>query len=124
MRALWTASALFMTGQRLAINCRFVIVPPPGDWCVAVERERRVAGEVFFRNGHMALDWLSRDSIVQYLCRSMDLCGVAGVRNRIERQIFEECRVSPMVRNLGLIRHVDEPEKVKKGQRRQAVDGG
>src|SRR5580700_7819109 len=117
MRALWTASALFMTGQRLAINCRFVIVPPPGDWCVAVERERRVAGEVFFRNGHMALDWLSRDSIVQYLCRSMDLCSVAGVRNRIERQILEECRVSPMVKkkkNLGLIRHFTRAEKGKK----------
>jgi hypothetical protein len=51
-----------------------VMVPPPGDWCVAVERERSVAGEVFFRKGHMALDWLKRDSM-----------GGASLRVRSER---------------------------------------
>jgi hypothetical protein len=90
-----------------------------------VERERRVAGEVFFRNGHMALDWLSRDSIVLCLCRSMDLRGVAGVRNRTECEIFEVCRVSPMVKDPGLIRHVGEPEKANLRKSVQtAVDPG
>lgn len=50
----------------------------------------------------------------------MDLCGVVGVRNRIERRILEECRISLTVKNLGLIRHVGELKK--KGQLRQAVD--
>lgn len=49
------------------------MVPPPGlaparparhgDGDVAVERERRVAGEVRWRKGHIARDWERRDSI-------------------------------------------------------------
>jgi hypothetical protein len=59
MRALWTASALLMTGQRRAMACRLDIVPPPGlvlDGVIVVVSERRVAAEVRFRNGHMARD--------------------------------------------------------------------
>ena len=56
MRALWTARALFMTGHRRAMNCRFVMVPPPGDWRVEVDKVRRVAGEVFFKKGQTPLD--------------------------------------------------------------------
>jgi hypothetical protein len=36
------------------------MVPPPGDaWvrAVEVERERRVAGDVFCKKGHRDLDW-------------------------------------------------------------------
>jgi len=35
------------------------MLPPPGEAChlaVEVERERRVAGDVFFKKGHMAFD--------------------------------------------------------------------
>lgn len=52
------------------------MVPPPGllppaaaaaarhgDGEVAVDRERRVAGEVRWRKGHIARDWERRDSI-------------------------------------------------------------
>jgi hypothetical protein len=35
---------------------KLVMVPPPGDWWVEVERERRVAGEVFFKKGQTPLD--------------------------------------------------------------------
>lgn len=52
-RELWTAIALFMIGQRLAMTWRFEMVPPPGLAVgrVAVERERRVDGEVRFKKG-------------------------------------------------------------------------
>ena len=68
MRALWTARALFMTGHRRAMNCRLVMVPPPGEWWVAVDKERRVDGEVFFKKGHMALEWDNKASIVASCC--------------------------------------------------------
>ena len=55
-----------MTGHRRAMNCRFVIVPPPGDWRVVVLKERRVAGEVFFKKGHTPLDWWRRASISRF----------------------------------------------------------
>jgi hypothetical protein len=37
---------------------------------VEVERERSVAGEVFFRNGHIAFDWRSTASMMGGLGRS------------------------------------------------------
>jgi hypothetical protein len=43
------------------------ILPAPGEtwWPVAVvESERKVAGEVLWRNGHMDRDWRRRASIV------------------------------------------------------------
>jgi hypothetical protein len=40
------------------------MVPPPGDWWVVVDRDRKVAGEVFFKKGHMPLDWRSRASMM------------------------------------------------------------
>ena len=40
------------------------MVPPPGDCCLVVERVRRVAGEVFFKKGHMPFDWRRRASIL------------------------------------------------------------
>jgi hypothetical protein len=42
---------------------------------VEVERERSVAGEVFFKNGHIALDWRSTASMAGGLDRSA-VCGV------------------------------------------------
>jgi hypothetical protein len=37
--------------------CRLDMLPPPGEaWRVEVESERRVAGEVFFKKGHMDFD--------------------------------------------------------------------
>jgi hypothetical protein len=37
--------------------CRLDMLPPPGEALrVLVERERRVAGEVFFKKGHMDFD--------------------------------------------------------------------
>lgn len=41
------------------------MVPPPGEtWRVVVERDRRVAGDVLLRKGHMERDCLRRASIV------------------------------------------------------------
>jgi hypothetical protein len=40
------------------------MVPPPGDWWVEVESERKVAGEVFFKKGQTPLDWWRRASMV------------------------------------------------------------
>ena len=40
-------------------------MPPPGEtWRVEVERDRRVAGDVLLRKGHMERDCLNRASIV------------------------------------------------------------
>ena len=42
------------------------MLPPPGEasWpAVVVDKERKVAGDVFERNGHMDRDWRRRDSI-------------------------------------------------------------
>ena len=48
------------------------MVPPPGEtWRVVVERDRRVAGEVLLRKGHMERDCLSRVSIVKSVVCSM-----------------------------------------------------
>ena len=57
--------ALPMTGHLRPKTCRLEIVPPPGEaWRVEVERERRVAGEVLLRKGHIERDCLRRASIV------------------------------------------------------------
>jgi len=55
-----------MTGQRRAMVCRLLIVPPPGEGRVAVERERKVLGEVFLRKGQRCLDWWRRDSMILF----------------------------------------------------------
>ena len=47
--------------------CKFDMAPPPGAVCVTVvlmDMERKVAGDVLFRNGHMVRDWRSRASIL------------------------------------------------------------
>lgn len=63
--AVCTAIALPMTGHRRAMVWRLEIVPPPGETRrVVVERVRRVAGQVDFRNGHMARDCLRRASMI------------------------------------------------------------
>ena len=64
--AVCTASAFPIMGQRRAMVCRLDMLPPPGEaWRVAVvERERRVAGEVFFKNGHMDFDCRRTESMV------------------------------------------------------------
>jgi hypothetical protein len=47
------------------------MLPPPGEaWRVEVERERSIAGEVFFKNGHMDFDWRSTASMAGGLDRS------------------------------------------------------
>jgi hypothetical protein len=58
MRALWTARALLITGQRRATTCKLEIVPPPGlePGCGVVDNVRIVADEVRLRKGHMARD--------------------------------------------------------------------
>lgn len=56
-----------MTGQRRAIVCKFDMLPPPGEAChlaVEVDSDRRVAGEVFFKKGHMALDCRRTESMI------------------------------------------------------------
>jgi hypothetical protein len=56
-----------MMGQRRARTWRLDMLPAPGEtwWPVAVvESERKVAGEVLWRNGHMDRDWCSRASMV------------------------------------------------------------
>jgi hypothetical protein len=65
MRALWTARALLITGQRRAMTWRFDMVPPPGLKLgrVAVARVRRAVGEMRLRNGHIARDCWRRDSM-------------------------------------------------------------
>lgn len=56
------------------------MVPPPGEtWRVVVdERERRVAGDVLLRKGHIERDCLSKASIVKNCMydggRSVGLC--------------------------------------------------
>ena len=54
-----------MMGQRRAMVCRLDMLPPPGEALrVVVESERRVAGEVFFKKGHMDFDWRSTASMI------------------------------------------------------------
>jgi hypothetical protein len=58
-----------MIGQRRARTWRLDILPAPGEtsWPAAVadvERERRVAGDVFERNGHIDLDWRKTASMI------------------------------------------------------------
>jgi hypothetical protein len=71
--AVWTAMALPMTGQRRAMVCRLDMLPPPGEeWKERVgplvaDSALRVAGEVFFKKGHIALDWRSTVSMFRIL---------------------------------------------------------
>jgi hypothetical protein len=56
------------------------MLPAPGEtsWraaAVVVERERSVAGDVLWRNGHMVLDWRKRDSMLV----TCDLVGFVSV---------------------------------------------
>jgi hypothetical protein len=61
------------------------MLPPPGEaWRVEVERERRVAGEVFFKNGHMDFDWRSTASMVGGLAFSSELLDVLAIYCREE----------------------------------------
>jgi hypothetical protein len=56
-----------MMGQRRASTWRLDMRPPPGEalWpAFVVDSERSVAGEVFFRKGHMERDWRRRASMV------------------------------------------------------------
>ena len=61
-----------MTGQRRAMTFKLDMLPPPGEalWEVVVDKERRVAGEVLCRNGHMLRDWRMNASIVEDCVRS------------------------------------------------------
>lgn len=110
MRALWTARALPMMGQRRASTWRFDMLPAPGEtsWPAAVvERARSVAGDVFERNGHMDLDWRSRASMMvggeiasaraqRNTCTRDCNCGSKGEedRGRLELERCETDRIS------------------------------
>lgn len=56
-----------MTGQRRPRTCRLDMVPPPGLVLgrVAVERVRRVVGDVRLRKGHIVRDCCKRASMVE-----------------------------------------------------------
>ena len=57
------------------------MAPPPGAVCwtlVLVDMDLRVAGEVLFKNGHMALDWRRRASMVEVGFRGVVGCVVVG----------------------------------------------
>ena len=71
-----------MTGHRRAMNWRLVIVPPPGDCWVVVERERRVAGQVFFKNGHRPLDWRRSASMMLAYMEDASELGDCSYRGR------------------------------------------
>ena len=47
-----------MMGQRRASTWRLDMAPPPGEtwWLVPEDKARSVAGDVFFKNGHMERD--------------------------------------------------------------------
>lgn len=54
-----------MTGHRRARTWRLDIEPPPGEtWRVEVDKDRKVAGEVLFKNGHMERPCLRRASMI------------------------------------------------------------
>lgn len=62
-----------MTGQRWASSCSFDMVPPQGEEAcgagrVEVDSARRVAGEAFFKKGHMALDCRRTASMMVGVC--------------------------------------------------------
>ena len=65
-----TANALLITGQRRAMTWRLDMVPPPGllppALPVLVDSERRVAGDVRWRNGQSERDCWRRASILIY----------------------------------------------------------
>ena len=62
--------------------CKLDMLPPPGEaWRAGeeVERERRVAGDVFFKNGHIAFDWRRTASMVAVVEIDLEMridCGV------------------------------------------------
>lgn len=63
-----------MTGQRRAIVCKFDMLPPPGEACqraLEVDNDRRVAGEVLFKKGHIALDCRRTASMVAVVVREL-----------------------------------------------------
>lgn len=62
-------------GHRRPRTCKLDMLPAPGEtsWPAAVvERERRVAGEVLERNGHMVLDCRKSASMVVDCGRAND----------------------------------------------------
>lgn len=63
------------------------MLPPPGEalWALVVESERRVAGDVFFKNGHMDRDWRRRASM------AMDVA-IEQARSKLSRiELENEC---------------------------------
>ena len=83
----WTARALPMMGQRLASRLSFDMEPPQCEALgrLVVDRARRVAGDAFFKKGHMALDCRRTDSM-----ESDDGDGVAGWRRVDGRVRFQQ----------------------------------
>lgn len=64
------------------------MLPAPGEtWCsvAVVESERRVAGEVFERNGHMDRDWRRIDSMAAVGAAGGRGIGGLGGEGRTER---------------------------------------
>ena len=68
-------------GQRRAIVCKFDMLPPPEeDWRVEEESDRRVAGEVFFKKGHIALDCRRTVSMVDRIVRGLWYWGMCVLK--------------------------------------------
>lgn len=87
-----------MTGQRRAMICRLLMAPPPGAVCwtlVLVDMERRVAGEVLFKKGHIALDWRRRASMVKVGSEGWLVGCVVVVLQRIRRKQGKQIERGP-----------------------------
>ena len=75
-----------MTGHRRARTCRLDMVPPPGEaGRVVVERERRVAGDVLLRKGHIERDCLRSVSIPAV---GLDSCSNCSKCRQKYRNVF------------------------------------
>jgi hypothetical protein len=76
------------------------MLPAPGEtsWLTAVvESERRVAGDVLERNGHMDLDWRKRASMVdrgvncEEGCWHAQMCAIIMVKEETRTDAPETC---------------------------------
>jgi hypothetical protein len=61
------------------------MAPPPGERWVVVDIERRVAAEVFFRKGHMPLDWRKRDSMMATIVLRLQCVCEKGKKKKAEK---------------------------------------
>lgn len=107
------ARALPMTGHRRAASCRLDIMPPPDavPWTLLlVDSERRVAGLVVCRNGHMDRDWRRRASMFEYrFLKYRKSKSIKSVWSGDERCFPLLCSLSRRRRSVCRTRHGDGP---------------